>query len=92
MMTIVPGLNFMPWDVFGFINKTIDKILTLFSGLHGDYEGAARKAEYTDTQQAFYSGYVKDHGIKVETIFCQTVYQHFLDPCLLNKLMRACSR
>jgi hypothetical protein len=52
-MTIIPGLNFMLWEVFGFINNTIDKILTPFSGLHGDYEGAAPKAEYADTQQAW---------------------------------------
>jgi hypothetical protein len=24
MMTIVHGINFMPWDVFGFINDFID--------------------------------------------------------------------
>ena len=67
-MTIVPGINFMPWDVFGFIDDSMDRILTPFSGPRGDYEGAARKAEYADAQQAFYSGYIKDHGIKVETI------------------------
>jgi len=67
-MTIVPGINFMPWDVFGFIDDSIDCISTPFSGPRGDYSGAARKAEYADAQQAFYSGYVKDHGIKVETI------------------------
>jgi hypothetical protein len=49
-MTIVPGLNFMPWDVFGFIDDTIDEILTPFSGPRGDYEGAARKSDYTDAQ------------------------------------------
>ncbi len=89
-MTIVPGLNFMLWDVFGFINDMINKILTPFSGPCGDYEGAVRKAEYAKAQQAFYSGYVKDHGIKMETIFCQTVSQLFFDPCLLNEATRAC--
>jgi hypothetical protein len=68
-MTIVPGLNFMLWDVFGFIDHTFNKISTPFSGPCGDYEGAPRKSEYADAQQAFYSGYVKDHEIKVETIF-----------------------
>ncbi len=68
-MTIVPGLNFMPWDVCVFIDDMIKKILTLFSGPCGDYEGAVRKSEYTDAQQTFYSGYVKDHEIKGETIF-----------------------
>jgi hypothetical protein len=69
MMTIVPGINFMPWDVFGFIDDSIDRSLTPFSGPHGNYEGAMSKAKYADAQQAFYSGYVKDHRIKVETIF-----------------------
>jgi hypothetical protein len=68
-MTIVPGINFMPWDIFGFIDDAIDRISTPFSGPCGDYEGAVRKAKYADAQQAFYSGYIKDHGIKVETIF-----------------------
>jgi hypothetical protein len=41
-MTIVPGINFLPWDVFAFINDSIDCISTPFSGLRGEYEGAAR--------------------------------------------------
>ena len=68
-MTIVPGINFMPWDVFAFINDSIDRISTPYSGLHGDYKGAARRAEYANAQQAFYTGYIKAHGIKVETVF-----------------------
>jgi hypothetical protein len=68
-LTIVPGINIMPWDVFGFIDDSIYRILTPFSGPRGDYEGAARRAKYADAQQAFFSGYVKDHGIKVKTIF-----------------------
>jgi hypothetical protein len=68
-MRIVPGINFMPWDVFAFINDSIDCISTPFSGPHGDYEGAARRAEYANAQQAFYMGYIKVHGIKVETVF-----------------------
>ena len=67
-MTIVPGLNHLPWDVFGFIDDSIDKISTPCSGPRGDYEGAARKPEYADAQQAFYSGYTKAHGIKIESI------------------------
>jgi hypothetical protein len=67
-MTIVPGLNHLPWDVFGFINDSINKISTPCSGLRGDYEGAAYKPEYTDAQQALYSGYTKASGIKIESI------------------------
>jgi hypothetical protein len=69
MMTIVPGINFLPWDVFAFIDDSIDRISTPFSGPCGDYEGAARRAEFTDAQQAFYTGYIKGHGIKVKTMF-----------------------
>ena len=47
-MTIVPGINFLPWDVFGFIDDSIDDICTPFSGPRGDYEGAARKVEFAD--------------------------------------------
>jgi hypothetical protein len=54
----------MPWDVFAFIDDSIDHISTPFSGPRGDYEGAACWA----AQQAFYTGYIKAHGIKVETI------------------------
>ena len=68
-MTIVPGINFLPWDVFGFIDDSIDRICTPFSGPRGDYEGAARKEEYADSQQAFFTGYIHAHGIKVETVF-----------------------
>ena len=40
-----------------------------FSGPRGDYLGAARKAEYEETQRAVYTGYKKIHGLKVETVF-----------------------
>jgi hypothetical protein len=29
-VTIVPGINFMPWDVFAFIDDSIDRISTPF--------------------------------------------------------------
>jgi hypothetical protein len=56
MMMIVPGLNFMLWDVFGFIDDSINCISTPFSIPCGDYEGVACKVKYADAQQAFYSG------------------------------------
>jgi hypothetical protein len=34
-MMIVTGLNFIPWDVFGFIDDSIDCISTPFSGPRG---------------------------------------------------------
>jgi hypothetical protein len=69
MITIIPGINFLPWDVFGFIDDSIDRICTTLSGPRGDYEGAARKEEYADSQQAIFTVYIHAHGIKVETMF-----------------------
>ena len=67
--SIIPGLEFLPWDVFGFLDDSIDRICAPFSGPRGDYQGAARKEEYDEAQRAVYTGYKKCHGIKVETVF-----------------------
>jgi hypothetical protein len=83
-MTIVPSLNFIPWNVFGFINNTIDEISTPFSGPRSNYEGVAPKAEYMDAQQAFYFRYVKDHGIMVETIFFAKWSINFFWTCVCS--------
>lgn len=64
----IPGLLHLPFDIVGFIDNSIDRCSTPMSGPCGDYEGAVRKAEYHDAQQAFYTGYKKFHGIKVEEI------------------------
>ncbi|KAL7524503.1 hypothetical protein ACHAXR_002236, partial [Thalassiosira sp. AJA248-18] len=66
---LIPGLEFLPFDIFGFIDDSIDRVSTPFSGPRGDYEGAARREEYSDAQRAVYTGYKKAHGIKVETVF-----------------------
>ena len=64
----VEGLNFLPFDIFGFINCSIDTICRPFSGPDGDYTCTPRKEQYACTQRAFYIGYKKCHGIKVETV------------------------
>jgi hypothetical protein len=64
----VLGLLHSPFDVVGFINDSIDICSMPMSSLCGDYKGTARKAEYEDAQRAFYTGYKKFHGIKVEAI------------------------
>lgn len=66
---VTDGLAFLPFDIFGFIDCSIDKIRCPFSGPKGDYEGCGRKEEYDIMQRAFYTGYKKIHGIKVETVF-----------------------
>jgi hypothetical protein len=40
--TLVPGLTELPFNIFGFIDDTINPIFVLFSGPAGDYEGAPR--------------------------------------------------
>jgi hypothetical protein len=65
---LIPGLKFLPWDIFGFIDCSIDQISTPFSGPRGDYEGAARRAEFPDGNRAYYTGYTKYHGYKVLTV------------------------
>ena len=64
----VEGLNFLPFDIFGFIDCSINRICRPFSGPDGDYVGAPRKEQYARTPRAFYTGYKKCHGIKVETV------------------------
>lgn len=62
------GLNFLPFDIFSFIDCSIDRINRPFSGPDGDYLGAPRKENYYDAQRSVYTGYKKCHGIKVETV------------------------
>jgi len=66
---VTEGLGFLPFDIFGFIDCSIDKICRPFSGPAGDFEGSGRKREHDIMQRAFYTGYKKIHGIKVETVF-----------------------
>jgi len=63
------GLRILPFDIFGFIDCSIDRIDVPFSGPAGDYEGAGRKPWYYPAQRAFYTRFKKLHGIKVETVF-----------------------
>ena len=67
-VTWVPGLEKLPYNIFGWIDGTIDKVLVPFSGPDGDYEGAPRRAQYIDAQESVYSGWKKLHGIKLETV------------------------
>ncbi len=67
------------WDIFGLIDCTIDQISVLFLGAQGVYEGAARKPECPNSQQAFYSGYAQHHGFKILTILTWDG----LSPCMV---------
>ena len=45
----VEGLNFLPFDIFGFTDCSIDRICRPFLGPDGDYVGAPRKEQHTRT-------------------------------------------
>jgi hypothetical protein len=66
--------------VYAFIDCSIDRISVPFSGPRGDYEGAARRPEYSDAQQAFYTGYCKYHGFKIESILTPDGLSHIFGP------------
>ena len=42
----VKGLNFLPFDISGFIDCSIDIICRPFSGPDGDHLGTPRKEQY----------------------------------------------
>ena len=65
----IPGIDRLPYRVFGFIDDSIEHVSTPHSGPDGDFEGAPRKALYEDAQRSVYNGWKKLHGIKVETIY-----------------------
>ncbi len=67
-VTWVPGLEKLPYIIFGWIEGTIDKVLVPFSGPDGDFDGAPRRAQYIDAQESVYSGWKKLHGIKLEMV------------------------
>ena len=78
---LIPGLVYLPMWLFGFSDDSLYRTNTPFSGPRGDYEGAARKEEYAETQQSVYTGYNKFHGIKVETIFLPNGITTVFGPC-----------
>ncbi len=65
----IPGIDRLPYHVFGFIDDSIERVCVPFSGPDGDFEEAPRKALYEDAQRSVYNGWKKLHGIKVETIY-----------------------
>ncbi len=41
-VTFIPGLSELPYNIFGFIDDSIDQVCVPFSGPDGDYKGALR--------------------------------------------------
>jgi hypothetical protein len=62
------GLNWCPFQIFGFVDCSIDKVSQPMSGPDGDYVGAPRKPRQYEIQCSVYTAYKKLHGIKVETV------------------------
>jgi hypothetical protein len=64
----VPGLEKSPYNIFGWIDDSIDQIGVPFLGPAGNFIGAPRRVQYIDAQESVYSGWKKLHGIKVEIV------------------------
>ena len=49
---MVPGLDMLQYNVFGWIDGTIDRICVPFLGPVGDFIGAPRRLQYIDAQES----------------------------------------
>lgn len=65
----IPGVDELPYGVFGFIDDSIEEVSVPYSGPDGDFEEAGRRPLYEDAQRSVYNGWKHVHGIKVETIY-----------------------
>ena len=54
--------------MLGFIDDTNHRTCRPGSGPNGEYDHADRKDNAHNIQAAFYSGYMKGHGLKYQTI------------------------
>jgi hypothetical protein len=51
----VPGLEKLPYNIFGWIDDAIDRICVPFSGPDGNVIGAPQQVQYIDAQESLYS-------------------------------------
>jgi hypothetical protein len=68
---IVRGLQFAPpeyFRIFGFVDASLRETCTPETGPDGDYEGAPRKEMSDAMQRAVYTGWKKQHGLKIQTV------------------------
>jgi hypothetical protein len=84
-MTIVPGINFLPWDVFAFIDDSIDRISTPSSGPRELCTGLNLPMCSMPSTQAI----SRDTASKSRPCSYLTVLALCLALCLLGKLMLA---
>ncbi len=64
----MPGLEKFPYNIFGWIDGSINRIGVPFSGPAGDFIGTPCRVQYINAQESVYSGWKKLHGIQVETV------------------------
>jgi hypothetical protein len=68
---VVHGLMFNPPDFFriiGFVDASLRETCTPETGPDGDFEGAPRKELSDEMQRALYTGWKKQHGLKIQTV------------------------
>ncbi len=87
-VTFIPDLTELPYNIFGFIDDSIDRVYVPFLGPDGDYEGAPRRVQYIDAQETVYSGW-KKHGIKVETVFLPNGINTVFGPTSVGQAKRS---
>ena len=87
---VIEGLTYLPLWLFGFGYDSVYKTNVPFSGPCGDYEGAARKEEYEETQRAVYSGYKNTMTSKLRLYSCQMISLPFLVQFERDEVMLVC--
>jgi hypothetical protein len=63
-----PGLAFLPYRIFGFIDCSNYRTNCPFSGPSGDFQGSPRRARYEISQRSVYTRFKQIHGIKIQTV------------------------
>ena len=87
---LILGLRFLLWDIFGFIDCSIEQIAVPFSGPQEEYEGTARWPKYKDAHQAFLPGTASTTVLKLSRFLHQLVSAIFFDLCLPDPQMHLC--
>ena len=66
--THIINIPFERWRVFGIIDNTYIKTCRPGGGPANDTEHAPRRVGAHEIQRAFYSGYLRAHGLKYQTL------------------------
>jgi len=77
---IHPGLRFLPFDAFAWVDCTIFRCRVANTGPDGDYIGAPRKEGAFFSNRALYTKWKKLHGSKLETVHLPNGIQTLFGP------------